>query len=379
VDSVKTKADIVTSTDHGAGVEELIHDLLHDDLRSRTRMLDTRGLLLGATTGESKRTVMLPIHDQSVLVAGPSGSGKSTAITGLLERMADAQYQFCLFDPEGDYESFEPAINLGSPHYVPSANEVLTLLERMHNVVVNLLGVALDNRPGYVSELVRKLEHLRSDRGRPHWLILDEAHHLFPNETPAGGTLLSEPPKPSLLLTVHPRHMRKEALQSIDIVIAAGKDPHETILGFCRAAELNEPQLQPVTLERGEVLVWFRNSDAAPFIVRFEPGKTEHKRHIRKYAEGDMADVSFVFTGPEHRLGLRAQNLDNFMRMGAGVDDETWTYHLGAHHYSHWIRTAIKDDELANEVEAVESAIGRAVESRDRIFGAIRAKYTSPA
>jgi hypothetical protein len=379
LDPVKAKADIVTGADHGGGVEELIRDLLHDDLAGRLAPAERRGLLLGTTKNEPKRPVMVPSLGQSVLVAGPSGSGKSTAITGLLERMADANYQFCLFDPEGDYEGFEAAIALGNPHYVPSAQEVLTLLERMHSVAVNLLGVSLDSRPAYVSEVMRKLDDLRSGKGRPHWLILDEAHHIFPSEQPAGSTLLPAPPKASLMLTVHPRHMRKEALASADIVMAAGKDPHETIRDFCRSAGIAEPQLEPVTLDRWEVLAWYRRGQDRPFVVVFEPGKTEHKRHIRKYAEGDMGEGSFVFSGPGRRLRLCAQNFNNFIRMGSGVDDDTWLHHLRAHDYSQWFRNVVKDFELADEIEAIESKDGSARESREQVFAAIRAKYTSPA
>lgn len=383
LDSVKVKADMVTDADHGAGVAELIDELLKDDLARRFNSLHSRGLLLGIAKGEPGRSVLLPSQGQSLLVAGPSGSGKSTVVTGLIERMASAGYQFCLFDPEGDYEGFEPAINLGNPHYVPAVHEVLTLLERMHNAVVNLLGVSLDNRPGYVSEVMRALEHLRAETGRPHWLIFDEAHHLFPEESPAESSLLAAPPKSSLMLTVHPRHMGKEALASADIVMAAGKDPHETISGYCSAAGVDEPQLQPMKLEQGEVLVWFRHRDAVPFVVKFEQGKAEHKRHIRKYAEGDMGEGSFVFTGPDQRLRLRAHNLDTFVRMGRGVDEDTWTFHLRAHHYSDWIRRTIKDDELAEKIKAIENEArnqeGRTEESREQIFSAICKKYTAPA
>src|SRR5438874_2797828 len=229
LDSVKQKADLVTNAHHGAGVEELIEELLKDDLAARLSSVTRRGILLGRAKNESQRTVWLPSLGQSVLVAGPSGSGKSMTITGILERMADAAYQFCLFDPEGDYEGFEAAINLGNAHCVPPANEILSILERMQNIVVNLLGVGLDARPQVASELLRKIQHLRADKGRPHWFVIDEAHHIFPSDVPAGTTLIAEPPKTSLLITVHPQHVRKEALASSDIVIDVGKDPHVTI------------------------------------------------------------------------------------------------------------------------------------------------------
>jgi hypothetical protein len=249
----------------------------------------------------------------------------------------------------------------------------------MHSLVVNLLGVSLENRPAYVSEVVRELSDLRSAKGRPHWFIVDEAHHIFPSEYPAGSALLTEPPKASLMLTVHPRHMRKEALASADIVMAVGKDPQETIRDFCRTAGVPEPHLGPVTLERWEVLTWFRRGKEDPFVVTFEPGKTEHKRHIRKYAEGDLGDGSFVFTGPGEHLHLRAQNLNNFIRMASGVDDDTWSHHLREHDYSQWFRNTMKDYDLADEVEAVENGDGSARQSRERIFAAIRSKYTAPA
>ena len=377
LESVKQKADFVTHTPHGSGVEELIEEILRDDLAARLSSVTRRGLLLGKAKDEQKRPVWLPGLGQSVLVAGPSGSGKSTTITGLLERMAKAGYQFCLFDPEGDYEGFEPAINLGNPHYVPSANEVLSLLERMHSAVVNLLGVGVDDRPQVASELLRKIQHLRADKGRPHWFVIDEAHHMFPSAVPVGTTLLAEPPKASLLITVHPQHVRKETLATIDVVIAVGKDPHETIREFCRTLAVDEPHLQPITLERGEVLVWFRRGAEGAFVVEAEAGKTEHKRHVRKYAEGDLDVGSFVFRGSEGRLNLVAENLKSFIRMAEGVDDETWRYHLQAGDFSKWFRWIVKDEALADQVRSLEAQNGSVQETRKSVIDAIRERYTA--
>jgi HAD superfamily hydrolase (TIGR01484 family) len=377
LDSVKAKGDLVMNSDHGAGVEELIDELLRDDLASRGP--DARhGILLGRAKDKPDQLIWLPSLGQSVLVAGPSGSGKSTLITGLLERMAEANYQLCIFDPEGEYESFEQAINLGNPHYAPTAEDVLSLLERMHCMVVNLLGVSLDSRPKVVSEILRKLEDLRKNYGRPHWFVIDETHHIFPADFPAESTQLPEPPKASLMITVHPPHVRQETLASADIVIAVGKDPHETIRNFCERAQIEAPKLEPVTLERGQVLVWFRHH-GEPFIVVAEPGKTEHKRHIRKYAQGDLREGSFVFRGSQDKLNLVANNLNTFIRMAEGVDDETWHHHLRAGDYSEWIRRFVKDDKLADEVQDIESRTGSADDSRNRIIEAIRSKYTSSA
>lgn len=55
VASVKDKADFVTRTDHGIGVEELIVELLQDDLRSRMATLHSNGILLGKAKNEPER------------------------------------------------------------------------------------------------------------------------------------------------------------------------------------------------------------------------------------------------------------------------------------------------------------------------------------
>jgi hypothetical protein len=377
LEGVKKKADFVTREDHGAGVEELIRELLEDDLRSRMSGLHSNGILLGRTKNDPNHCVYVPSLGSSVLVAGPSGSGKSTAVAGLLERMAKANYQFCLFDPEGDYEGFECAVNLGNPHYVPSAGEVRALLERMHSAVVNLLGVSLDSRPAYVSELLHKCDELRAEKGRPHWLVIDEAHHIFPSDWPKESLALVDPPKGSLMISVHPQHVKREALASADVVIAVGKDPDETIRAFCRTTGIAEPRLEPVELKRWEVLAWFRNGDADPFVVTIEPGKIELKRHIRKYADGDMREASFIFRGAGGKLNLSANNFSTFIRMAEGIDDETWLYHLRRHDYSRWVREEVKDEPLANEVGKIETSDGSAQKTRDAIFDAIRAHYTA--
>ncbi len=374
LDSVKAKSDLLLQADHGAGVEELIEFLLRDDLQG----VSTRGLLLGCKRDDDSELVYLPALGKSVLVAGPSGSGKSSSISGLLERMAESAYQICIMDPEGDYESFEYAINFGNPHYAPAADDVIVPLERMNNIIVNLLGVPLDLRPQAVSEILRKLMDLRERTGRPHWFVIDEAHHIFPCDQPSGGTQLRTPPSNSLLITVHPGHIRREALEPVDVVIAVGKDPHETLADFCEASGAERPKLDPVELKHGEVLLWSRSSGEAPVVVVTKPGKAEHKRHVRKYAEGDLGAGSFVFTGPEGKLKLVAQNLTTFLRMAEGVDDETWAHHLRAHHISEWCRWIVKNRELADIVKDVEDRDGSPEESRRAVAEAIRVRYTLP-
>ena len=69
-----------------------------------------------------------------------------------------------------------------------------------------------------------------------------------------------------------------------------------------------------------------------------------------------------------------------FLQLAEGVDDETWLYHLRRRDYSHWIRQALKDEELAQQVEQIEQeADTSAPESRAAIRQSIEQRYTGTA
>jgi hypothetical protein len=107
----------------------------------------------------------------------------------------------------------------------------------------------------------------------------------------------------------------------------------------------------------------------------------ERRRHRRKYAEGKLGeDKSFYFRGPREALNLRAQNLAMFVQIADGVDDDTWRHHLVQHDYSRWLREAIKNDQLASEVEGIEREMPSDTRhARERIRQAIERVYTLPA
>src|SRR5207302_1952978 len=89
---------------------------------------------------------------------------------------------------------------------------------------------------------------------------------------------------------------------------------------------------------------------------------------------------SFFFRGPEGKLKLRAQNLNLFLQIGDGVDDETWMHHLRQGDYSQWFLRRIKDAELASEAERVEQQPGATPQdSRAAIRAAIERRYTLPS
>jgi HAD superfamily hydrolase (TIGR01484 family) len=376
---LKERADLVTAKPRGAGVVELIDAILADDLAAIAPRLTRHHVRVGERDGGGGEGLD-PYG--SVLVCGTSGSGKSTLTTGLLERLAGAGYQFAVLDPEGDYTELEFGVALGSPDRAPLVEEVLNLLrDPAENVTVNMLGVALSHRPAYFDELLPRLLELRTRTGRPHWIVIDEAHHLLPaGWKPTARTLPAAVPG-AVYITVHPGSVAPEVLASVGTILAVGDHPHRTVAEFCRAVGHPTPQVPRVArLPAGDAVLW-RPGTPEAVVVHTEPPKTERKRHSRKYAEGNLGpDRSFYFRGPHGKLKLKAYNLVLFLLLADGVDDETWEFHLRAGDYSRWLREEVKDPVLAEQVAVVEADRGlNPEESRAAIRAAVETRYTLPA
>jgi HAD superfamily hydrolase (TIGR01484 family) len=377
--AVKAHADLVTAGDHGAGVVELIDQLLADDLAAVAPRLRRHNILLGR--GEAGELVTLPLFGVNALVAGPSGCGKSTLATGILERLADHGYQFCLVDPEGDYEDFANAIVLGDSRRSPPVEEVLAILEQpSESVVVNLLGLPNDDRPAYFAELLGRLDALRTTTGRPHWIAVDEAHYQLPAGWDPAALGVTRKLAGLLLVTVHPDHIARAVLEQISVVVAVGDGPEQTLGAFATAVGVPPPMTPAKRSGPGEAVIWRRPEGRASW-VRSVPSRAEHRRHIRKYARGEIDPWhSFYFRGPHGRLNLRAQNLALFIQIAEGVDDETWLFHLRRGDYADWFRDVVKDEGLARETAAIAARSDlSAAESRDRVRAAIQARYADPA
>ena len=372
---LKEKADLVTKGARGAGVVELMERIIKED--TAIVAPGRHGLLLGKAEGED---VLIEPYGGDVLIAGSSGAGKSTVAVALTERMVERGYQFCVLDPEGDYRELQNSVCVGDTKTGPRADEIFDLLQRHSaNVVVNTLAVPVDDRPAFLLKLLPDIAEMRARQGRPHWLIIDEAHHLLPSENPDAAKLPTGDRPAAIMLTVHPAAIARQALRHVKTVIAIGPKANEVVADFCAAAQRPSPVATQAPGE-GEVLLW-RAEWPKPRIATLLAPKQAHKRHTRKYAEGELgSDRSFYFRGPSGALNLRAHNLKIFLQMADGVDDGTWQFHRRNGDYSRWVREAIKDEDLSQQIAAIErdDALD-ARESRKRITGVVQARYTAPA
>jgi hydroxymethylpyrimidine pyrophosphatase-like HAD family hydrolase len=376
--STKEVAAIVTAAEDGSGVVELIDELIADDLRRMNGMLPQHWIVLG--TRSDGGAVQLPPYGHNMLVAGPSGCGKSTLTAGIIERLIEKDYQVCVVDPEGDYGTLRDVVALGNQWRAPSVNEVLSILEDPKiNLSVNLLGIPLDDRPGFFAQLIPNLQAMRARTGRPHWLILDEAHHMLPDTWGHTASVLPMRLQETLLVTVHPEHVAPAILAPIDVVVAIGHSPERTLAQFAQATDQALTWPEDLSYQPDRVVAWFIRDGQPPFAMRAQRTRAERIRHHRKYAEGNLRWHSFYFRGPDGRHNLKAQNLAVFCQIAQGIDETTWLYHLRRGDYSRWFRHAIKDEYLANEAQRVERRTDLAPwQTRESIRELVNARYTLP-
>jgi HAD superfamily hydrolase (TIGR01484 family) len=377
---LKDRAALVTAGGAGDGAAELIDRLIANDLGDLP--LPRRFIPLGK--GEDGLPVRLDPYAHGVMLLGTSGAGKTTFATAFLENLWAAGYQYCAVDPEGDYTKLEHAVVLGDARHQPVPGEAgHVLVHPSESLVACILAIPFEDRPDFFQEGLSKLMELRNRTGRPHWIMVDEAHHLIPAERAVAQQVLPKDLRGFFLITLHPGRVHRVVLEQMDWVLAVGEEPEKTLAEFARAS--GRPAPPPAALrdplQRGEALAWRPDSGKPPMRIRSLPPRSEIRRHVRKYSVGELGpDKSFRFRGPEGRLNLRAQNLVLFMQIAEGVDDDTWNHHLRQRDYSTWFRDSIKDEDLAAAARAVEEdprldPVGSRAAMRD----VIERRYTGPA
>jgi hypothetical protein len=321
------------------------------------------------------REVAVKPYGTNVLIAGTSGAGKSTFATSFIERLCELTYQFLIVDPEGDYSTFKDAVILGDDQSAPSVNEVMDLISQPEQcAAVNLVGIDLPERPAFFQALFSRVQELRARTGRPHWIIVDEAHHVLPSSSNA--VTITQNVFGMMLITLEPDRVAPAILKTMDTVVAIGEKPQDTLRIFTEAIGESPVVIEPVTLNPGEALVWFRKINELPVWVRSVSPKAKRERHRRKYAEGELSpELCFYFRGAEGRLNLKAQNLSMFLQIGDGVDDETWLHHLRNGDFAEWFRNVIKDPELAEASEHIRNQNLGAQISRQLIRTELENRY----
>jgi hydroxymethylpyrimidine pyrophosphatase-like HAD family hydrolase len=379
IPALRERADYVTRAPGPRGVIEFLQEHLVNDLAALVPRLTRHRLTIGET-GDGEPVTIAP-HEARLLIVGPSASGKST-LTGLLvERLIESGRSVLLIDPEGDYQSFaelERVVVLGgsSERVLPTPDELRQLLHQPRtSLVLNLSAMSRADKVAYATKALGAVAFVRSTTGLPHWLILDEAHHIAPADGSPVAELLRAGAESLCMSTLDVTELAPD-IRGLPNVVAATELAAFT--AATRAATSGRPpSIAGPPLAQGEAAIAWLGAESRAQRFRVGKRRVQHRRHVRKYTEGELPpDRSFYFRGPAGALNLRAANLVRFIELAEGVDERTWAWHLRQQDYSAWARQQIKDDDLAGALAAVETADLSPAESRRRALDEIRARYT---
>ena len=314
VHALADRADYVTEAPGPEGTRELIAALLDDDLASWE--VHARPVVIGHK--DDGGDVGWSPAGASMLITGGSGSGKSTLVSALVEQFAEARYQTVIVDPEGDFEDLPDAITVGGPQSVPSVEEITSLVEEgTLATVVSLLGAPMEERPRVIREILTRLVELEERLGRPHAVVLDEAHHAFPADAPVDTGVL---PSGLVLVSNTAGRLQREVLDGVETVAAVGDDAKAMLEQVAEAIDAAAPAGDVA----GEAVAWRVGDDD---LTPFTPIAARHRRrrHAAKMLSGDVGEGErLVITGPDGNLSLEVRNLSEMVRIAEGVDEATW-------------------------------------------------------
>jgi hypothetical protein len=242
-----------TPSPHGEGVQELIAKLLQNDLSDLAPRLLRHHIPLGKAGATE---IALDPVNTAALVCGESGDNKSALVAALLERLAGKGRQVCLIDPKGHYEDANRFVTTGNSSHAPSLDHLDKLLgDPAAQVAVNLAGVPLQDRPEWFDRVLTIVQSHRLSTARPHWLIVDQAHQMYPNQCD-----LSADSGSFVLVTADPSQVPPQALNSVNTVIAAGSQPAASIAEFCKLTEKPPAPAPAGNLAPGEAMVYSADS-----------------------------------------------------------------------------------------------------------------------
>jgi hypothetical protein len=347
--------------------------MLADDFRGRAPGLPRKQIPIGQR--DDGTPVKVPPM-RCLLIVGSSESAKRSALAPILTALIDNEYQCCVVDPEGNYESVEKLVSIGTPEHSPPVKDVMDLLRKPKaQIAVNMLAVPGPERPAFFARLAGEIARLRQHTGRPHYLVIDRAHHVAPRDSAAAAGL--DAIEDGLIVaTVHPSRVSPALLGRAGMVLGVGPDAADLLMRTARALGVDDPDPArlPATAE-GEALAWDRRSGET-FLLRTPAPPKEKVKTRRKPFEGELEpERSFYFRGPQARLNLRAQTLKLFLQIGGGVDTDTWVYHLRRGDYARWLEGVTGDQSLAEEIRRLEQHNGDPNALRERLEHAVQERF----
>src|SRR5205814_9923174 len=132
-----------------------------------------------------------------------------------------------------------------------------------------------------------ELTKLRSETGRPHWIVLDEAHHCLPAKWEPAPVTLPQGLPSCIAVTVHPDEVAGDFLKLVSTVIGIGEGAFAAVRRFCEASGMTFPGFPAQSLAADQISVL--HAGVMEIVARVNP-KQKRQRHVRKYALGELGE-----------------------------------------------------------------------------------------
>lgn len=362
VPELARRADWVLPGENGAAVAEAIAGPILDG-SLRLDQSPRHRIPLGWAV-ETAEPVTVPARGVNVLIEGDPLSGKSWLAGALVERLLAQRYALCVIDAEGDYRVLMrlPGVTWEEIDDAASLRRALAHLERdpAACVVVDLSGAAHLEKVRLVEDALAQLGRLRRRLGRPHWVVLDEAHYSLHREgvvDPVVG--IAE--KGFCFVTYRPSWLRDSVVKSIDVVVLARTTLPEE-LAFLRAAlgEANGGRAVPVLRDLPDHEFVIVQPWGAATTFTAPPRATTHVRHRTKYADSSVPPQrAFLFRDAGGEVVATARSLTEFRHVLRAVDGRVLAAHAARGDFSRWMRDVFSDRELAAQIRKTEARFTR--------------------
>ena len=362
-DGIKKMADIVIPKPNGRGVQLLIDKLLEGDISIPSNRKSNLIQLGKNQEGKACNVNPLIFTTRNLAIAGSSGSGKSWLAGLIIEKLLQREYQLCIIDPEGDYggiRAFPQTLLLGGSEVMPPPVEhLLTLMEYTQlSLIIDLSLYTLPEKENYLTTLLQGLRSLRDKRGKPHWLLIDEAHYFCSMEDSLLTNLIAREMEDGGvgIISYRPSLLASSVINSVhNWMLTQIKDEDELIfLKDLLRFPLEDNALKQVfSLPEGNAMFCQEksNGEACNLILEYQTYQrtTPHVRHLHKYLRAPLpAAKRFYFhTDPSYSRSFSAASLWEFSEILSHVPVSSLKYHLNRGDFEGWLTDVLHDKELA--------------------------------
>jgi hypothetical protein len=361
--AVRERVDWVFPGVHGDGIAAAITEqILPDRLAVQHSPRHRISIGWGATTSGP---VTIPARGVNVLIHGDPHSGKSWLAGAIVERLVAARYSVCVVDPEGDYRVLArlPGMTWTEIHDAADMDRALDEIVRdpVASAVLDLSMLPHAAKISVVERGLRRMRETRRSVGRPHWILVDEAHYSLHGEGIAADALDLED-RGFCFVTYRPSWLREQVTRAVDVFVLARTTGRAELafLGSTLPSVVSEGAgISEVLarLPRGEFLLVQRNREGPPSALTFvaAPRQTVHVRHLTKYVDSCVPPGrEFLFRGPDGRVRASADSLHSFRRVVVTAPDEVLAHHVERGDFSRWVRDVFADVELARQLRKIE-------------------------